>query len=156
MLELGAGSGLIAVYAVQKEAQVTASDINPVAVDYLHKNSRENKVKMEILCSDLFTAIPPQHFDIIAINPPYYKQYPKTFSEHAWFCGERGEYFSGLFEQLPDYIHATTETIMVLCEGCDIPMIEAAASDAGFRMRLMQAKQHMLEKNFIYKIEKNR
>ena len=38
-LELGAGSGLIAIYAAKKNAMVTATDINPVAVEYLKKNS---------------------------------------------------------------------------------------------------------------------
>src|SRR5689334_11980445 len=36
-LELGAGSGLIAIAAGKKGADVTATDINPIAVDYLKK-----------------------------------------------------------------------------------------------------------------------
>jgi release factor glutamine methyltransferase len=34
-LELGAGSGLIAIYAAKKGAMVTATDISPVAYEYL-------------------------------------------------------------------------------------------------------------------------
>ncbi len=152
-LELGAGSGLIAIQAAKKGALVTATDINPVAIDYLYSNSALNNVILEIIQSNLFAGIPGGIFDIIAINPPYYKKQPVTLQDYAWFCGEYGEYFSGLFSQLAGYIHDKTETIMVLCEGCDIAMIETAADRNGFELQLMLTKQNMLEKNFIYKIE---
>ncbi len=153
MLELGAGSGYIAMQAAAKGAIVTATDINPVAVEYLRKNSEQNRVPLDIFHSDLFAAIPQQTFDIIAINPPYYKKTPQSELDYAWFCGENGEYFARLFQQLGDYIHTNTETIMVLCEGCDISMIRQLAAENLFDFKLMVVKQNMLEKNFIYKIE---
>lgn len=156
LLELGAGSGLIAIQAAKQGAVVTATDINPIAVKYLHINSVQNNVSPAIIRSDLFAAIPKQSFDIIAINPPYYKKEPITFGDYAWFCGENGQYFSGLFSQLAGYIHDKTETIMVLCDGCDIAMIEEAADRNGFKLQLKLTKQNMLEKNFIYKIEKKK
>lgn len=155
-LELGAGSGLIAMQAAKQGAVVTATDINPIAIKYLHSNSVQNKVSLEIIQSDLFADIPNQSFDIIAINPPYYKKQPVTFQDYAWYCGENGEYFSGLFIQLAAYIHDKTEIIMVLCDGCDIEMIETAATRNGFKLQLVLTKQNMLEKNFIYKIEKKK
>ncbi len=153
-LELGAGSGLIAIHAAKKDAVVTASDINPVAIEYLRKNSNRNNVKIEIVQSDLFENIIPSKFDLIAINPPYYKKQPQSLLDHAWYCGENGEYFFKLFEQLPGYVHENSTVIMVLCDGCDIMMIEKAAVTNGFNFQLMLTKQNLLEKNFIYKIEK--
>src|SRR5436190_4609705 len=38
-LELGAGNGFISIYAAKQDAKVTASDINPVAVEFLNLNS---------------------------------------------------------------------------------------------------------------------
>jgi release factor glutamine methyltransferase len=154
-LELGAGSGLISIYAARKGASVTATDINPVAIDYLASNSEQNNTRLEIICSDLFRNIVPRQFDVIAINPPYYKKKPQTLIDHAWLCGEKGEYFSGLFSQLPAYIHANSEVVMILCDGCDIQMIEEMATRQHFRMVCLQTKQNLLEKNFIYKIERN-
>ena len=154
LLELGAGSGLIAIQAAKKEALVTATDINTVAIEYLQRNSSQNNVGLEIIQSDLFAEIPRRSFDIIAINPPYYKKQPVTLRDFAWYCGEKGEFFSGLFSQLANYMHDKTEVIMVLCDGCDIKMIESAAGGNGFILKLMLTKQNMLEKNFIYKIEK--
>lgn len=153
LLELGAGSGFISITAARKGAIVTATDINPVAIEYLHKNCDNNGVKVNIIQSDLFASIPQQLFDIIAINPPYYKKKPGSWQDHAWFCGENGEYFSGLFSQLRNYIHPNTEAIMILCEGCDIEMIRTIASQHGFDFRMMIKKQYLLEKNYIYKID---
>src|SRR5260221_1083115 len=76
VLEPGCGSGLISINAAKKGANVTATDINPVAIEFLKKNSRQNNVKLRIIQSDLFQNISRQSFDIIAINPPYYKKQP--------------------------------------------------------------------------------
>lgn len=154
-LELGAGNGLISIYAAKHDAKVTATDINPVAVQYLKVNSFENKGQVNTILSDLFGNIPAQQFDIIAINPPYYKKDPHTLLDHAWYCGENGEFFFNLFNQLPGYVHSNSEVLMVLCDGCDIKMIEEAANQNGFRLSCLQTKQSLIEKNFIYKIEKS-
>lgn len=153
-LELGCGSGLISIAAAKKGAQVTASDINPVAIEFLKKNSKENKVELEIIQSDLFFSIPKEPFDIIAINPPYYKKQPVTAKDYAWYCGEDGEYFLWLFDTLADYIHAGTEILMVLMEDCDMEMIGGFAQKNGFTLRCVHHKKNMLEKVLIFKIEK--
>jgi release factor glutamine methyltransferase len=153
-MEPGCGSGLIAMIAAEKGANVTATDINPVAVEFLKKNCLRNNLQLKIFQSDLFADIPEQQFDIIAINPPYYKKNPVTLRDHAWFCGEHGEYFERLFKSLHKYIHAETEILMVLFDGCDMEMIHGFAAANNFVLNCVLSKQNMLEKNFIYKIER--
>jgi release factor glutamine methyltransferase len=155
-LELGCGSGLIAMIAATKEANVTATDINPVAVEFLKKNCLHNNLQMKIFQSDLFDDIPEKQFDIIAINPPFYKKEPVTMQEHAWYCGEHGTYFERLFEGLHKYIHADTEILMVLFDGCDMQMIHGFAATNNFVLNCVLSKQNILEKNSIYKIEKTK
>jgi release factor glutamine methyltransferase len=152
-LEPGCGSGLIALYAAKHGANVTASDINPVAVRSLVKNAEQNGLSLQIIESDLFKNIPLHPFDIIAINPPYYKRNPVTYSDYAWYCGENGEYFRDLFAGLPGYLHGSSEVYMVLCDGCDMDMINAISKEHRFWLNSIQTKQTLIEKNFIYKIE---
>jgi release factor glutamine methyltransferase len=154
LLELGAGSGLIAMHASRQGAIVTATDINPVAIEYLQKNKHRNQVALRIIHSDLFTNIPLEAFDIIAINPPYYKKDPVTPGDHAWFCGKKGEYFENLFSSLGNYMHEGTVVLMTLCDGCDLDMISTMAAKKGFNLLCLQERRNIVEKHFIFNIEK--
>ena len=152
-LELGAGSGLIALYAAREGAQVTASDINQVAIHSLEMNSRSNRLSLTIIHSDLFTSIPLQRFDMIAINPPYYKKQPKNPAEYAWYCGEQGEYFQQLFSSLQWYMHSQSMVLMVLSDGCDLEMIKEMAAANGFRLHCVFEKKNWIEVNYIFRVE---
>jgi release factor glutamine methyltransferase len=154
LLELGAGSGLISIYAAQKGAKVTASDINPVAIATLRKNRAQNNIELMVIESDLFTAIPLQAFDLIVINPPYYKKAPVTLKDYAWYCGENGEFFQKLFAGLHQYMHATSGVLMVVSDGCDLEMIKQMAATHSFMLNCVQTSRNLVEKNFIYTIKK--
>lgn len=152
-LELGAGSGLISLFAARKGALVTSTDINPRAVEYLKENSSRNHVSLEIFAADLFSDLPVKTFDIIAINPPYYRGRPSDYASYAWYCGENGQYFDGLFSGLANYTHSRTTAWMVLCDGCDMEMIGELARRHGWGLNCVFTKKSLLEKNFIFKIE---
>ena len=153
-LELGAGSGLISLHAAENGAIVTASDINHIAVEQLKINAERNRVKLNVIHSDLFRQIPPTQFDFILINPPYYKKDPVTELDHAWCCGSKGEYFQKLFENIGRYMHSTSEVLMVLCDGCDLQMIERMAFKNGIDLKCILEKKNLVETNFIFKLEK--
>lgn len=153
-LELGAGNGLISMYVAKQKVNVTATDINLVAIEYLQKNSKANNIEFNIIHSDMFDNVPAQQFDIIAINPPYYKKDPRSLLDHAWYCGENGEFFLKLFQQLPGYINSNSKIIMVLCDGCDLNLIEKAAENNGFKLVCLKTKQSLIEKTFLYEIKK--
>jgi release factor glutamine methyltransferase len=152
-LELGAGSGLISFYAASKGASVTATDINPVAVEYLEKNRKKNGIEIRVIHSDMFNQIPAAPFDIIAINPPYYKRKPAVYADYAWCCGENGEYFESLFLGLSRYMNSDSLVLLILCDGCDIEMIYDMAKKQRFRLVCVQTTNNLLEKNFILKVE---
>jgi release factor glutamine methyltransferase len=154
LLELGAGSGLIAMQTERRGAIATASDINPVAIEYLKKNRQRNNASIRVIHSDLFDSIPLEAFDIIAINPPYYKKDPHTPEDYAWFCGKKGEYFERLFSSLGNYMHNESQVLMILCDGCDFDMISSMAAGKGFRLNCLRESRNFIEKNFIFKIEK--
>ena len=153
LLEPGAGSGLISIYAAQRGAVVTATDINATAIKSLYHNCKANNVRLTIIESDLFERLRPQAFDIIAINPPYYKKQPQSFADYGWFCGENGEYFEALFAGLRNYTHSETMVLMVLCNGSDIEIVDRLAQENGYSMQAIYTKKNVLETNFIYRIQ---
>jgi release factor glutamine methyltransferase len=151
-LELGAGSGLISIYAARQNGKVTATDINPVAIKALVKNRLLNKVSFEIIQSDLFQHIGDRQFDVVAINPPYYRKQPVTAADYAWYCGEEGEYFDRLFQSLKHHVSGNSFVAMILCDGCDLDMIETLARKHDVVMQPVYRKKNLLEENIIYRL----
>lgn len=156
MLELGAGSGVISVYAASRGAIVTATDINPVAVRNIRENAESNKVVLTVTESDLFKSIPDTHFDFILIAPPYYPKDPKDYGEMAWYCGRDFEYFDHLFGQLPEHYHDSTQVLMILSEDCDIKRIKEIGGKYGFVFIRMIQTRKLGEWNYIFSIRKGR
>ena len=61
LLELGAGSGLIAIHSARRGARVTASDINPAAVQSIRENAAANSAELTVVDSGTLT-VPPWMF----------------------------------------------------------------------------------------------
>lgn len=91
LIEIGAGSGLVAIHAAKLGAKVTATDISPHAVDITKRNAAKNNVRIEVLQSDLFDRVSGE-FDVIAFNPPYLPADSTSTSwlERSWSGGEKG------------------------------------------------------------------
>jgi len=151
-LELGCGSGIIALTAAKKEAFVVASDINRKALDYLETNALNNTISLQIVYSDLFEEIENNTFHYIVINPPYYPKPPKSIKEQAWFCGQHFEYFEKLFSQLPPYLTPETHCYMILSQDCDLERIKAIALKNAIAFVLVLEKKELVETNFIFRI----
>jgi len=151
-LELGAGSGIISILAAKKGALVHASDISRTATENIKLNAEMNNVKINVIESDLFKGIPRQEFDIVIINPPYYKKDPETEEEYAWFCGSNYEYFTTLFDSLPSYINSNSKVYIILSEVCNISEIKSIGESNGFTWNIEIRKSVWGEKNFIYSL----
>jgi release factor glutamine methyltransferase len=153
LLELGCGSGIISLYARQKGAIVTASDINPIALEYLEKASKMNELELRCVQSDLFDGLQSESFDYIIINPPYYPKQAKNIKEQAWFCGLDFEYFQKLFKQLPEFVNAHNQVYMILSEDCEIDRIKGIATDNNLSMTVIHHKKSVGEQNWIFEIQ---
>jgi release factor glutamine methyltransferase len=76
VLDLCTGSGCVAVSVAHglPAAQVTAVDLNPLAVEVARENAERHKVaeRVTVLPGDLFAPLPPgATFDLLVSNPPY-------------------------------------------------------------------------------------
>lgn len=123
--ELGAGSGFLSIVCAKMGAQVTSSDINVTAIEGLIQNAALNHVDPEIFHSDLLANLAGRSFNLIVINPPYYRKAVTGAFDYAWYCGENFEYFKKLFRQLAEVLraHDQTRVIMILSEDCALSAI---------------------------------
>lgn len=72
-LDLGGGCGIQAVLAASHSRQVTATDLNPRAAEYVAFNARLNGFEnIECLTGDTFESVRNRKFDLIAANPPFF------------------------------------------------------------------------------------
>ncbi len=155
VLELGAGSGLISVYCAKLKANVTASDINPIAVENINKNAKLNSVNIKVVESDLFDRIEIKIFDYIIINPPYFPKNPNNDEEFAWFCGNDFQYFKKLFDQIGNYVNNDSKIIMVLSEDCEIEIIKKIGGQSLFVFTKCYEQKIWGEMNYIFEISKS-
>lgn len=128
VLELGAGCGLLSLYAAQRGAQATASDISLKAVVNLQTNAQLQQLPLQVVRSDLLEEVPPQRYDYILINPPCYPGPIQEDTDYAYFCGEEYEFFQRLFTQLFTLHSPETHIYLLLPNDCDQKKIRYLAS----------------------------
>ena len=72
VLEIGTGSGIVAMYASRLTDDITVTDINFDACELARKNFTENGIEnIEILWGNLFEVVENRKFDVILFNTPY-------------------------------------------------------------------------------------
>ncbi|WEL23523.1 HemK2/MTQ2 family protein methyltransferase [Candidatus Nanohalovita haloferacivicina] len=103
-LEIGTGNGEIALLAAQKNAEVTASDINREALQQLNEKAEEKGLNVEIIYSDLFEDIEGL-YDVIVFNPPYLPGEKGIGDEEIWRGGEKGiEVTKKFLDEVEEYL----------------------------------------------------
>jgi release factor glutamine methyltransferase len=151
--EIGAGSGMVAIWCAKRGAIVTASDISIVATAAITANALRNVVVVQVVLADLFEGMPTRCYDWIVINPPYYPRNPQTESENAFYCGEEYQYFERLYAGLEAVCTTETQLRMVLSEDCNLERIAMIGSKYGWQMREVDRMRKLGEWNFIFALE---
>jgi len=117
VLEIGCGSGIISVHLAKQGNQVTSVDINPKAVKATKHNARKNNVEIEILQSNMFSAVLNRKFDTIVCNPPYLppsENYNDPELELAVEGGARGyEFTLLLLSNAKDFLNEQGSIFMI-------------------------------------------
>ena len=76
VLDLGTGSGVLALLAAGLGATVTATDINERACTFTRFNAAFNGLEVDVRHGDLFTPVEGQEFDLVLSQPPFVVQPP--------------------------------------------------------------------------------
>jgi len=92
MLEVGTGTGAIALLAASLGAEVVATDVLEAAVRCAMRNARRNGLELRVVRCDLMSCLRGR-FSLIAFNPPYLpaeEDEPKDEVSTAWHGGRDG------------------------------------------------------------------
>lgn len=104
-LDVGTGTGIIALLMARKARWVLGVDLNPIAVELARENAELNNISnVEFRVSDLFENVSGE-FDVITFNAPYLPGDPEEPIDLALVGGERGrEVLDRFIEEVPNYL----------------------------------------------------
>jgi HemK-related putative methylase len=113
VLDMGTGSGLLAIVAAERAERVVAVDINPDAARCARINALLNRVEERITVyhGDLFAPLSGERFDLILFNPPFFGGEPAGAFDQAWRSDSVARRFA---DGLPAHLAPDGEALVVL------------------------------------------
>jgi 16S rRNA (guanine1207-N2)-methyltransferase len=73
ILDLGCGTGLLALAAARRGGRVTAVDADLRAIESARRTLASNAAAGEVLISDCAQAVRERRFDVVLCNPPFHQ-----------------------------------------------------------------------------------
>ncbi|MFB6147795.1 MAG: HemK2/MTQ2 family protein methyltransferase [Candidatus Nanohaloarchaea archaeon] len=142
VLDMGTGSGILAVTAAEKEADVTAADIDPGALEDAEELAEEKDVDVEFVESDLFDNVEGK-FDLVVFNPPYLQG--DRFN--ALEGGESGvELTSRFLQQSAEHLEEEGEVIFIASSRSDVDSLQNE-----FELELLDTRKLWFETLYLFK-----
>jgi release factor glutamine methyltransferase len=151
VLEIGTGTGIIAIKASMNSRMVVATDINPYAIECATENIIANKsFNIEIRKGNLFEPVKGEKFDLILFNTPYLptddKEKINDELNAAWDGGVDGRMLIDRFiEGLPHYFNQGGIVQMVQSSLSDVNMTLKKLENLGFKVSVTARKKVFFE-----------
>jgi len=154
VLEIGTGSGFIAIQIADKVKKIIATDISKNAIKTAKKNSKLNGVnaKIDFRIGDLFSPIEHnEKFSLIIFNAPYLptKENEKIGGDinYAWDGGLSGrKIISRFIHECPQYMKANGRVLLVQSDLADINSTISEFKKVGLDAKVIAEKKFFFEK----------
>lgn len=151
-LEVGTGTGLVAIHAARAARLAVATDANPDAVRLARRNAAANRVPLIVVRCDLMAPIRGP-FDVVAFNPPYLPGWPMDELDRAWSGGAEGSEAAVRFlADLPRILAPEGRGYLVLSRANRTARNAAARS---FEVRLVAGKDLWSERLEVLELRKS-
>lgn len=156
VLEIGTGSGIVALVAAMTVKKVIATDLSPIAVDCARNNVKNNHLesKVEIRMGNLFNPIKRKEiFDIILFNAPYLPEdngltnNNADWLQKAWDGGKTGRSrIDPFIAQCKQHLTATGRVQLVQSSLSNVPKSCELFKEQGFQVKIGASKSFFFEK----------
>lgn len=146
LLEIGTGSGEVAIKAAQLGADVTAVDKNQEAVKKTRQRAKNEEVELEVHQSDLFSKVEGK-FDLIVFNPPYLPGRRESGAD-ALLGGEKGIELTEIFlRDAEEYLSKNGEIYFVGSSLAEIETLEEK-----YDLETVDEKELWFETLYLYRL----
>ncbi len=105
-LDVGTGTGIVAIFMARKGCETFATDLTSESVELARRNAELNGVDLHVAQGDLMNHFRDSSFDIITFNPPYLPEPPSNVKlSISWVGGLMGrELIDRFLSDLPRVI----------------------------------------------------
>jgi len=149
-LEMGCGSGLIAMHMAKAGACVTAVDTDERAVTATRNSAVMNDLQVRTVLSDLFHEVKGR-FDLIVFNPPYLRGEVQGQEDLCWAGGEDGVKLTDRFlREAKDHLEPGGRLLLLISDDMDPAALEEALSE--WRMEVLARKSLFFEELRVLKL----
>ena len=139
VLEIGCGSGIISLILAKGGNNVTAVDIDQKAVDATIENAVNNRLKLNVIQSDLFHNVHGQ-FDLILFNFPYLPE-KITEENRPWAAGEDIEVIRRFAHAAKNHIRHGGKLLFVISSLTGLEKVLKIFSFHGHRTNVLAEKK---------------
>ena len=157
VLDLGTGSGIGAVFAAKYSKHVTATDINPFAVECARANAALNNSsnRIDVRLGSMFEPLMNEKFDLILYHPPFYMGKPKNWHERAFRGGEDEDHVCHIFfREVSKHLKPNGRVIMLWSTLADYPDMEKELEKNNLIITGVEENDIMTEVLLIYELRK--
>lgn len=160
VLEVGTGSGAIAILLARLGCDVTATDINPKAIELAKRNAEQNNVNVRFIIGDLFAGL-NETFDIVVFNPPYLPEDDYDFlldhyDRMSLVGGRKGnEILMRFIKDLPKYLKPGGNAYIVVSSLSRPEEVFKALRKHGFECEIVEARSFFFEKIMVIRCFKS-
>ena len=152
VLDIGTGSGVLAVEAAKNAENVLGVDIDEKAVKYCKKNVKDKKIKF--LKSNLFKDVKGR-FDLIVFNPPYLPK-DKDDKDIAHCGGKHGyEIVERFIRKVGDYLEPDGKILLLFSSLTNKEKVDGFVSESLLGFELLEEKSFFFEKLYVYLLWKS-
>ena len=148
-LDVGCGSGLIAMCAARGGAQVVAVDINAEAVRCTLANAERHELQMKVRQSDLFSTVDNDQFDAIAFNPPFLLGTAHSPADTAFYGGLNFDVIRKFTAGVRSHLRPGGSIYMILSSDIDISRIEQMFLDQYFQVSRVLTARWLLGETMV-------
>jgi len=155
VLEIGTGSGALALAAARRGARVTAVDINGEAVRCTRINALLNRLeeRVEVLEGDLFVPVTGRRFDVVLTNPPFFRGVPRDRWDLAWRSEDFLERFTA---SVGDHLEADGQILVLLSSVAPTAPLFAGCAAAHLAVEAVRRLKMASETLTIYRLRSAR
>ncbi len=148
VLDLGTGTGIIAIFAAEKAEEVIAVDKSKTAINCAKQNAKINNINnITFIKSDLFEKI-KEKFDTILFQPPYIKGKAKKEIDHAFIESNTVKRF---LHEARKYLNKKGYIIMSYSTLGELENMLKQAKRY-YKVNLIAKKRFLFEKIFLFKL----